>query len=155
MEGLNSCVFAYGQTGSGKTHTMLGDVHPQPGGALSHLAGLTPRIFQHLLSRIRDQTAANTDAASVKYECRVSFLEIYNECVMDLLNPESTNLNMREDTNAGIYVEGVSEQSIHTGAAACGSGSARLERKTNSAVCLWNRASIQVPAAPALLHLWV
>ncbi|KAK7266338.1 hypothetical protein RIF29_18981 [Crotalaria pallida] len=50
--GYNSCMFAYGQTGSGKTHTMLGDIE---GGTRRHSVncGMTPRIFEHLFSRIQ------------------------------------------------------------------------------------------------------
>ncbi|CAL0321829.1 unnamed protein product [Lupinus luteus] len=52
MGGYNSCMFAYGQTGSGKTHTMLGDIE---GGTRRHSVncGMTPRIFEHLFSRIQ------------------------------------------------------------------------------------------------------
>ncbi len=47
-------------------------------------------------------------------ECvlRCSFLEIYNEVLTDLLNPESTHLQIREDVKLGIYVEHLSEHTV-------------------------------------------
>jgi kinesin family protein 15 len=43
---------------------------------------------------------------------RCSFLEIYNEVLTDLLNPESTHLQIREDVKHGVYVEHLSEHVI-------------------------------------------
>jgi len=43
---------------------------------------------------------------------RCSFLEIYNEVLTDLLNPESTHLQIREDVKLGIYVEHLSEHTV-------------------------------------------
>ena len=43
---------------------------------------------------------------------RCSFLEIYNEVLTDLLNPESTHLQIREDVRLGIYVEHLSEHTV-------------------------------------------
>lgn len=48
----------------------------------------------------------------LKYKCRCSFLEIYNEQISDLLEPASTNLPMREDMNKGVYVEGLLEVEV-------------------------------------------
>ena len=64
--GYNSSVFAYGQTGSGKTHTMLGTAADP---------GFIPRVCGGLFDQL--------DGWSVE----VSFFEIYNEIVIDLLNP--------------------------------------------------------------------
>lgn len=47
---------------------------------------------------------------AVSYRSRCSFAEIHNEVVTDLLNPEASNLNIREDGQRGCYVEGLSEQ---------------------------------------------
>lgn len=47
---------------------------------------------------------------SVSYHCRCSFLEIYNEIILDLLNPVAANLQIREDAKRGCYVDGLSEQ---------------------------------------------
>jgi len=51
---------------------------------------------------------------SVEYRCRCSYLEIYREAITDLLDPGSTNLQVREDINRGIYVERLSEHTVWT-----------------------------------------
>ena len=43
---------------------------------------------------------------------RCSFLEIYNEQIIDLLNKTNTNLQLREDTRKGVYVEGITEEVV-------------------------------------------
>ncbi|XP_062204039.1 kinesin-like protein KIN-12F isoform X2 [Phragmites australis] len=107
MAGYNSCVFAYGQTGSGKTYTMLGEINDlevRP----SLDRGMTPRIFEFLFARIRAEEESRRDE-NLKYCCKCSFLEIYNEQITDLLDPCSSNLPLREDTRKGVYVENLTE----------------------------------------------
>ncbi|KAL1298878.1 hypothetical protein HN51_043160 [Arachis hypogaea] len=110
MGGYNSCMFAYGQTGSGKTHTMLGDIE---GGTRRHSVncGMTPRIFEHLFSRIQKEKEARRDE-KLKFTCKISFLEIYNEQILDLLDPSSNNLQIREDIKKGVYVENIKEVEV-------------------------------------------
>ncbi|XP_047973668.1 kinesin-like protein KIN-12E [Salvia hispanica] len=110
MLGYNSCMFAYGQTGSGKTHTMLGDIE---GGTRRHSVncGMTPRVFEYLFSRIQKDKDARREE-KIKFTCRCSFIEIYNEQILDLLDPLSSNLQIREDTHKGIYVENVTEVEV-------------------------------------------
>ncbi|POO01404.1 Kinesin-like protein [Trema orientale] len=107
MGGYNSCMFAYGQTGSGKTHTMLGDIE---GGTRRHSVncGMTPRVFEYLFSRIQKEKEARRDE-KLKFNCKCSFLEIYNEQILDLLDPSSSNLQIREDVKKGVYVENLKE----------------------------------------------
>ncbi|GLJ17029.1 hypothetical protein SUGI_0294640 [Cryptomeria japonica] len=107
MRGYNSCMFAYGQTGSGKTHTMLGDIEDAEQ-KLSANRGMTPRVFEHLFTRIHREEDTRREE-NLKFVCKCSFLEIYNEQVADLLEPSSTNLQMREDAKKGVYVENLSE----------------------------------------------
>ncbi|KAK4437834.1 Kinesin-like protein KIN-12D [Sesamum alatum] len=112
LSGYNSCMFAYGQTGSGKTYTMLGEIEelevkPSPN------RGMTPRIFEFLFARIRAEEESRRDE-HLKYYCKCSFLEIYNEQITDLLDPASTNLMLREDMKKGVYVENLSEFEVHT-----------------------------------------
>ncbi|XP_059645790.1 kinesin-like protein KIN-12F, partial [Cornus florida] len=112
LSGYNSCVFAYGQTGSGKTYTMLGEIEelevkPSPN------RGMTPRIFEFLFARIRAEEESRRDER-LKYNCKCSFLEIYNEQITDLLDPSSTNLLLREDIKTGVYVENLSEFEVQT-----------------------------------------
>ncbi|XP_077215305.1 phragmoplast orienting kinesin 2 isoform X2 [Tasmannia lanceolata] len=112
MSGYNSCMFAYGQTGSGKTYTMLGEIDElevRP----STDRGMTPRIFEFLFARIRAEEESRRDE-KLKYNCKCSFLEIYNEQITDLLDPSSTNLLLREDTKKGVYVENLTEIEVET-----------------------------------------
>ncbi|CAA0824348.1 P-loop containing nucleoside triphosphate hydrolases superfamily protein [Striga hermonthica] len=112
MEGYNSCMFAYGQTGSGKTHTMLGDIE---GGTRRHSVncGMTPRVFEYLFSRIQKDKDARREE-KLKFTCKCSFLEIYNEQILDLLDPSSSNLQIREDNKKGIYVENITEIEVNS-----------------------------------------
>jgi hypothetical protein len=114
FQGYNSCVFAYGQTGSGKTYTMLGELAENQTVCLH--SGLMPRIFDHLLSELQRRSACPEDGTERKFECHLSMLEIYNETIMDLLNPEACNLAIREDTHQGVYVEALSNKRVHSGA---------------------------------------
>ncbi|KAL1785987.1 stAR-related lipid transfer protein 9 [Sigmodon hispidus] len=101
-KGYNICLFAYGQTGSGKTYTMLGTPAS---------VGLTPRICEGLFIREGD-SASLPSSRSIK----VSFLEIYNERVRDLLNRsnqnKSYNLRVREHPEMGPYVQGLSQHIV-------------------------------------------
>ncbi|XP_072907361.1 kinesin-like protein KIF16B isoform X2 [Hemitrygon akajei] len=102
FQGYNACIFAYGQTGSGKSYTMMGN--PED-------VGLIPRICQGLYDRIAQKS--NWDEASFRTE--VSYLEIYNERVRDLLRRKSTktyNLRVREHPKEGPYVEDLSKHLV-------------------------------------------
>ncbi|KAJ7955307.1 Kinesin-like protein [Quillaja saponaria] len=110
MSGYNSCMFAYGQTGSGKTYTMMGDINEMEGN-LNEDCGITPRIFEYLFARIRAEEESRTDE-KLKYSCKCSFLEIYNEQITDLLVPSSTNLQIREDMKKGVYVENLTQHNV-------------------------------------------
>jgi kinesin family protein 3/17 len=76
LEGYNGTIFAYGQTGTGKTFTMEGNR------SVSELKGIIPNSFAHIFGAI---AKAEDD---VKFLVRVSYLEIYNEDVRDLLGKE-------------------------------------------------------------------
>lgn len=97
FSGYNACIFAYGQTGSGKSYTMMGS-HDQP--------GLIPRLCLSLFEKIEEST---TDQLSFKVE--VSYMEIYNEKVRDLLDPEGgrRHLKVREHKSLGPYVDGLQQ----------------------------------------------
>jgi len=74
LKGFNSTIFAYGQTSSGKTHTMMGELQDD------HLEGITPRLIRSLFSLIeKGKERGNT------FLITLSYLEIYNEKVYDLL----------------------------------------------------------------------
>ncbi|XP_052039274.1 stAR-related lipid transfer protein 9 isoform X2 [Apodemus sylvaticus] len=101
-KGYNICLFAYGQTGTGKTYTMLGTPAS---------VGLTPRICEGLFIR-EDDCALLPYSRSIK----VSFLEIYNERVRDLLKQSNQNksytLRVREHPEMGPYVQGLSQHVV-------------------------------------------
>ncbi|KAL8822710.1 MAG: hypothetical protein Q9191_006557, partial [Dirinaria sp. TL-2023a] len=93
FKGYNNCIFAYGQTGSGKSYSMMG---------YGEESGVIPRICQDMFERI---TELQKDR-NIKYTVEVSYLEIYNERVRDLLNPSTKgNLKVREHPSTGPYVE--------------------------------------------------
>lgn len=93
FEGYNNCIFAYGQTGSGKSYSMMG-YGPEE--------GVIPRICRSMFERIE---ALQKDPATTCV-VEVSYLEIYNERVRDLLNPSNKgNLKVREHPSTGPYVE--------------------------------------------------
>ena len=93
FKGYNNCIFAYGQTGSGKSYSMMG---------FGEETGIIPRICCSMFEQIeRCQSDKN-----LKCTVEVSYLEIYNERVRDLLNPATKgNLKVREHPSTGPYVE--------------------------------------------------
>jgi len=102
FEGYNSTLFAYGQTGTGKTFTMEGSTK----NIYDEGRGIIPRSIENIFNHIENLTT------NTKFMVRASYLQIYNEVINDLLKPEKTNLNIREDKKKGVYVEGLSEWSV-------------------------------------------
>ncbi|KAK6864303.1 kinesin motor domain-containing protein [Apiospora arundinis] len=93
FEGYNNCIFAYGQTGSGKSYSMMG---------YGKEHGIIPMICQDMFKRISKMQ----EDKNLKCTVEVSYLEIYNERVRDLLNPATKgNLKVREHPSTGPYVE--------------------------------------------------
>ncbi|XP_068645159.1 kinesin-like protein KIN-12B [Aristolochia californica] len=111
LDGFNSSIFAYGQTGSGKTYTMWGpsNLLTEDDPSSANQKGLTPRVFECLFARINEEKIKHTDK-ELNYQCRCSFLEIYNEQITDLLDPNRKNLQVREDVKSGVYVEALTEE---------------------------------------------
>ncbi|XP_039753302.1 kinesin-like protein KIF13B isoform X3 [Pararge aegeria] len=103
FEGYNACIFAYGQTGSGKSYTMMGAPGPDEG-------GIIPRLCDALFERIARQQSP----PALTYKVEVSYMEIYNERVHDLLDPETTrrSLRVREHAVLGPYVDGLSQLAV-------------------------------------------
>jgi len=97
VSGLNGTIFAYGQTSSGKTFTMQGagtieDGANKTGGGIVHMAA------RDIFSQIGNDTQR-------EYLIRVSFVEIYNEEVRDLLVDNNRVLRIREDPRTGVFVD--------------------------------------------------
>lgn len=120
LEGFNATVFAYGMTGSGKTFTMTGT---------DEEAGLIPLSVEYLFDRIGQQTVPGFN----RFEVVVSYLEIYNEKIYDLLDCDTdakipstpgrmftsnkirnlggpVELRIREDSQYGVKIVGLTEK---------------------------------------------
>ncbi|PWN46193.1 putative kinesin-3 motor protein [Ceraceosorus guamensis] len=101
FDGFNTCVFAYGQTGSGKSHSMVG---------YAQAKGLIPLTCSKLFEEAEDKMGANPN---LRVTVEVSYIEIYNEKVRDLLNPKNKgNLKVREHPSLGPYVEDLSKLAV-------------------------------------------
>ncbi|XP_055083482.1 uncharacterized protein kif16bb [Periophthalmus magnuspinnatus] len=104
-EGFNTCILAYGQTGSGKSYTMMGQKGDK---------GLIPRICEGLFQQIAEKSKS-----AVSFHTEVSFLEIYNERVQDLLQKNSTPtdkgpLKVREHPKEGPYVQNLTRHLVQS-----------------------------------------
>eukprot|EP00435_Cladocopium_sp_Y103_P063980 s1255_g25.t1 len=111
LSGYNGSIYVYGQTGSGKTYTMQGAVDSVQSMHHDEKRGLMCRILDFIFAEI---SRRHRKDGSVQHTCKCSYLEIYKEQITDLLEPSSNNLQIREDTNRGVYVERLSEHSVWT-----------------------------------------
>uniref|UniRef100_A0A336MB45 Kinesin-like protein n=1 Tax=Culicoides sonorensis TaxID=179676 RepID=A0A336MB45_CULSO len=102
LEGYNGTILAYGQTGTGKTYTMSGNPDsPQT-------KGIIPNTFAHIFGHI----AKGKD--NQKFLVRVSYMEIYNEEVRDLLGKElNKSLEVKERADIGVFVKDLSGYVVH------------------------------------------
>ncbi|XP_042054805.1 kinesin-like protein KIN-7O isoform X2 [Salvia splendens] len=96
VRGFNGTVFAYGQTSSGKTHTMRGS-KSEP--------GVIPLAIRDLFCIIQQEMDR-------EFLLRMSYLEIYNEEINDLLAPEHRRLQIHESIERGIFVAGLREEIV-------------------------------------------
>ena len=101
LDGYSVTIFAYGQTGSGKTYTIMGREDSINEKILTNnkYSGIMPKSINYIWSTVGQRKE--------KYYIKVSFLEIYNEQINDLLNIGNTNLQIRWDQNQGFFVEGL------------------------------------------------
>lgn len=112
LSGYNCTVFAYGQTGTGKTFTMEGERSPEANVSWENdpLAGIVPRTLSQLFDELR--------LLQVDFSVKVSFLELYNEELIDLLSPteDTTKLKIFEDGSrkGAVIVSGLEEVSVHS-----------------------------------------
>ncbi|GJM88218.1 hypothetical protein PR202_ga04256 [Eleusine coracana subsp. coracana] len=117
LDGYNCTIFAYGQTGTGKTYTMEGGGGKAQNGELPSDAGVIPRAVKQIFDIL--------DAQSAEYSMKVSFLELYNEELTDLLAPEEPKLSddkskkpmaLMEDGKGGVFVRGLEEEVVSSAA---------------------------------------
>ena len=93
IQGYNGTIFAYGQTGTGKTFTMEGEENPHEN------RGIIPRSFEQIFYAV-------AQSPDTEFLIRVSFLEIYNEEIHDLLSQDAaTKLDVKENVDTGFYVK--------------------------------------------------
>ncbi|KAL3870517.1 hypothetical protein ACJMK2_038572 [Sinanodonta woodiana] len=101
FEGYNTCLFAYGQTGSGKSYSIMGQGNEK--------VGIIPRFCKDLFFSAQQAR----DIKQVKISVEISFVEIYNEKIHDLLGSskeksgKKPTLKVREHPELGPYVEGL------------------------------------------------
>lgn len=108
LQGFNATCFAYGMTGAGKTHTMFGDMYlPQ-----AREPGVVPLALNDLFAFAREKPGA--------CKVRISYLEIYNEQVRDLLaarpSSRSQGLLLIEDPDKGVYAADLIEYEVGSAA---------------------------------------
>ncbi|CAE7774929.1 Kif17 [Symbiodinium sp. KB8] len=102
FDGFNGTVFAYGQTGSGKSWSMMGAQEK----AAPELDGIIPRLNTELFEQLEAAKAKEPDK---QFMILVSYLEIYNEVIKDLLNPSDKKLQVRQHPKLGVYVQDLAE----------------------------------------------
>ncbi|XVF08039.1 hypothetical protein REPUB_Repub06bG0191100 [Reevesia pubescens] len=115
LDGFNCTVFAYGQTGTGKTYTMEGGMRNK-GGDLPAEAGVIPRAVRQIFDTLEAQNA--------DYSMKVTFLELYNEEITDLLAPEENPryaedkqrkpISLMEDGKGCVVVRGLEEEAVYS-----------------------------------------
>ncbi|ONL96698.1 Kinesin-like protein KIN-5B [Zea mays] len=115
LEGYNCTVFVFGQTGTGKTYTMEGEMR-QKVSELPDTAGVIPRAVCHIFEIL---TARKAD-----YSMKVTFLELYNEDITDLLSLEDQSrfpegrqkrpITLMEDGKGGAVIRGLEEIVVYS-----------------------------------------
>ncbi|CAJ2627591.1 unnamed protein product [Trifolium pratense] len=116
LDGFNCTVFAYGQTGTGKTYTMEGGMRNK-GGDLTAEAGVIPRAVRQIFDILEAQNA--------DYSMKVTFLELYNEEITDLLSAEDNSprpieervkkpVALMEDGKGSVLLRGLEEESVYS-----------------------------------------
>lgn len=123
LNGISSTCIAYGHTKSGKTHTLFGDDFSVDSGkhsipkVISERSGLVPRVISDVVNSIR-----RLDGCCDDTRMTLSFLEVYNDKIRDLLSTtlteERDSLRIRENPTFGSYVEGLSTMEINSSEAA-------------------------------------
>ncbi|KAJ2450522.1 hypothetical protein EV183_004230 [Coemansia sp. RSA 2336] len=110
LQGYNATILAYGQTGSGKTFSM--------GTGLARSAtevespGVVPRAIREIWENLKQR-----ESSGLKFSIDVSFLELYNEDLIDLLNPRtapgSRGPTIREDNRGNMVLIGVERRDVY------------------------------------------
>eukprot|EP00890_Picochlorum_soloecismus_P001325 jgi/Picsp_1/2193/NSC_05657-R1_kinesin-like protein kif15 len=115
LKGYHACLLAYGQTGSGKTYSMMGA--PEEGmGPSDRRRGLIQRCFEDVFYELEGKKIqVCQEGLDMSYSVACTFIEIYNESITDLVNPDAVGLAIRDDKhNGGLYVDGAQEVSVES-----------------------------------------
>ncbi|SPP84767.1 kinesin-like protein Klp61F [Drosophila guanche] len=109
--GYNCTVFAYGQTGTGKTHTMVGNETAELKSSWEDDSdvGIIPRALSHLFDELR--------MMEVEFTMRISYLELYNEELCDLLSTDdTTKIRIFDDTTkkGSVIIQGLEEITVQS-----------------------------------------
>ena len=107
LDGFNCTIFAYGQTGTGKTYTMEGNIERDADCLLGETAGVIPRAIKQIFDSL--------EHAGSEYSVKVSYLELYNEKITDLLGMEENHDHqLCEDGRGGVVVRGLEDEIVKT-----------------------------------------
>ncbi|KAL6430221.1 hypothetical protein ACFW04_007750 [Cataglyphis niger] len=109
LEGYNVCVFAYGQTGSGKTYTMEGEMQGEE--EIKESEGMIPRTVRHIFKEMKQ-----FELLGWEYQVKASFLEIYNEHIIDLLDSQlkTHEIRMVDSKGQDLYVSNLRIEEIYS-----------------------------------------
>jgi hypothetical protein len=112
IKGYNATIFAYGQTGAGKTYTIQGlSIEQIPDEHDRHkLRGIMPRTFEYIIHTLKHKATTDT---TMEYILKCSYIEIYQEQLIDLLNTQAEGLRLHEDIR-GVRVENLSEEVVES-----------------------------------------
>ncbi|KAL8281012.1 hypothetical protein RQP46_006691 [Phenoliferia psychrophenolica] len=118
LEGMNATILAYGQTSSGKSYTMGTDrTNADDDAAGDDRLGITPRAVRAIFDRMRD--VQRETRAATTFEAKLSYVEIYNEDLIDLLAGDGDarpTVQIREDKNGNIIWSGLREVKVYSAA---------------------------------------
>nr|XP_015206544.1 PREDICTED: chromosome-associated kinesin KIF4A [Lepisosteus oculatus] len=105
FKGYNATVLAYGQTGSGKTFSMGGTYTSAQENEPT--VGVIPRVIKRIFQEKEKRQGS-------EFVLSVSYLEIYNEEILDLLcnSKEKPTISIREDPKEGIKIVGLTEKEV-------------------------------------------
>ncbi|KDO32722.1 hypothetical protein SPRG_02420 [Saprolegnia parasitica CBS 223.65] len=169
LDGYNATIFAYGATGAGKTHTMMGS--ERDGHSLDELTendfdddgqpeslpvdGIIPQSLSDIFRLIRlrekeEKIVQETEGRASEWMVTVSYLEVYNETICDLIDPKGVNLQLREHTTIGaVHVSGLAHRQVRSAVEVLnilrqGNKNRRTESTVANAVSSRSHAVLQV-----------
>ncbi|CAM9322320.1 unnamed protein product, partial [Phaeothamnion confervicola] len=163
LQGINVTVFCYGATAAGKTHTMMGSergVGARPAEEGGEVSGIVPQALVDVFAGIevrRADVAGRGRRDAQQWTVRVSYCEIYNEQILDLLEPTGRALRLNEDAARGVVVvAGIAEKEVRSSGEVLellrrGNANRKTEATMANAVSSRSHAVLQVTLTHATL----